>query len=80
MRSSVRPRASRTADGILACDMKQGMLIRDFTLPVNEMFHKKSFNFQFLKNLTTAEKEPEEQSITETDSYAEVLGVLGDVF
>lgn len=32
-RSSVKPRASRTEAGIAACVMKQGMLMRDFTLP-----------------------------------------------
>lgn len=32
-RSSVRPLASRTATGMDACDIKQGMLIRDLTLP-----------------------------------------------
>lgn len=35
MRSSVKPLASRTAAGMLAWDMKQGMLMRDFTLPVD---------------------------------------------
>ena len=45
-RSSVRPRASRTSAGMLAWDMKHGMLIRDFTLPVDKAtcmsnFHSK---------------------------------------
>lgn len=34
MRSSVKPLASRTAAGMLACDIKQGILMRDFTLPI----------------------------------------------
>jgi len=34
-RSSVKPLASRTAEGMLACDIKHGMLIRDLTLPAN---------------------------------------------
>ena len=33
MRSSVKPRATRTSAGMLACDMKHGRLINDFTLP-----------------------------------------------
>lgn len=35
-RSSVKPLASRTSAGMLACDMKHGMLISDLTLPTKE--------------------------------------------
>ena len=39
MRSSVRPRSSRTAAGIAAWDMKHGRLMRDFTLPAYRKGH-----------------------------------------
>ena len=40
IRSSVNPLASRTAEGMLACDIKHGMLIRDLTLPDNNKNNK----------------------------------------
>lgn len=33
MRSSTKPRSFLTSGGIVACDMKQGILIEDTTLP-----------------------------------------------
>lgn len=45
-RSSVRPLASRTVAGILAWDIKLGMLIRDLTLPtkiISQIVRKANF-------------------------------------
>lgn len=48
-RSSVKPLASRTSAGMLAWDIKQGMLMRDFTLPAHKNNYKKRLFLIFSK-------------------------------
>jgi len=55
----VRPLASCTAAGVLAWDMKQGKLIRDFTLPTTgnhivrvQLATKRELRISFLKIFT----------------------------
>lgn len=60
IRSSVRPRASRIAAGMLAWDIKQGKLIRDFTLPARregtiillKLQMTKANNFLYIINIS----------------------------
>ena len=77
-RSSVKPLASRTSAGMLACDMKHGMLISDLTLPVVKEKKWKRSKSKIIPKLIKASPEETEYkyslSLTKTDSYAEVFG------